>query len=130
MLHRKNLGLGAMAALVTVLGVSLGGRTADDVEETVWVIHNPERTNERLSHMNKPERLSLMMYRCVDGGKSMRLVAARGSLEYDEELAEYRADCRMRNKDIYDELKAEVKKRETRASGAADPVKRKDTPRE
>jgi hypothetical protein len=141
MLHWKDLTIGAMAGIVTILGVALGGQSQayagsaqDDVEkgnllmvaggsadnrmDIVWVLHKHKPLpalaklmgdSEEARELRKDDNLSLMMYKCEDGGKSMRLVAAR-ILNYDEELTNLRND-KPTPLDIYNDLKAEVKKK-------------------
>ncbi len=141
MLHWKDLTIGAMAGIVTILGVALGGQSSayagsaqDDVEkgnllmvaggsadnrmDIVWVLHKHKPLpalaklmgdGEEARDLRKDDRLSLMMYKCEDGGKSMRLVAVR-ELAYDEEMTSFRQD-KPTPLDVHNDLKAEVKKK-------------------
>jgi len=142
MLHWKDLTIGAMAGIVTILGVALGGQSsahagpaqdaasekgnllmavggsADNRMDIVWVLHKHKPLpalaklmgdGEEARELRKEENLSLMMYKCEDGGKSLRLVAAR-LLNYDEEMTSYRQE-KPTPLDIYNDLKAEVKKK-------------------
>jgi hypothetical protein len=95
------------------------GGSADNRNDIVWVLHEHDplpalaklvSDTEEAKDLRKPKRLSLMMYQCVSGAKSMKLVSAR-DISYDEELVDYNTE-RPRVADIYADLKkaAERKK--------------------
>jgi hypothetical protein len=97
----------------------VSGGSADNRQDVVWVLHEHDplpalaklvSDSEEAKDLRKPKRLSLMMYQCVNGDKSMKLISAR-DLSYDEELVDFNTE-KPRVAEIYADLKkaAERKK--------------------
>ncbi len=94
------------------------GGSADNRNDIVWVLHEHDplpalaklvSDTEEAKDLRKPKRLSLMMYKCMDQGRSMKFVSGR-DISYDEELVDYNTE-KPRVSEIYADLKKAAERR-------------------
>jgi hypothetical protein len=100
MQHSDNKAL-AQGGAATVSGdgsiVMATGGSQSQINDIVWVLHEHEPLkalqveDEATKDLRKVKHLSLMMYRCENQARSMKLVAAR-DISYDEELIDYQTE--------------------------------------
>ncbi|MBI2932898.1 MAG: hypothetical protein HYY16_14730 [Planctomycetes bacterium] len=121
MQHRENVAWARQDAGTDKQGhpllMATGGSQAN-INDIVWVLHEHdpiealrlEGTDEGTSvqKLRKQSRLSLLMYRCENQAKSMKLIAAR-DIGYDEEMIDYMTE-KPRVSEVISELRKQADK--------------------
>ncbi len=87
------------------------GGSQSQIQDIVWVLHEHlplaalrvETDDEDAKKLRKEKHVSLLMYRCENQAKSLRLIAAR-DISYDEELIDFNTE-KPKVSEIFADLK-------------------------
>ncbi len=114
--HGENLAYAKQATDNDGKGLIMAtGGSQQGIQDIVWVLHEHPplpalkvEGTEESKDLRKEKRLSLLLYRCENQAKSMKLISAR-DLSYDEEMMDYNCE-KPKVGEIYADLKKQAER--------------------